>query len=82
MASRDRFGSKADICSAKCHVRFALNSDYGSGTRVNAAAPTCAPPKATYRASRAARGVSPAGSRQDENALRYVLRYRKECVAD
>ena len=31
MPRRVRFGSKADICSAKGHVRFAPNSDRESG---------------------------------------------------
>jgi hypothetical protein len=31
-----RFGSQADICSAKSHVRFATNSDRESGLRQTA----------------------------------------------
>jgi hypothetical protein len=29
--SHVRFGSKADMCAAKCHVRFTPNSDHKSG---------------------------------------------------
>jgi hypothetical protein len=34
-----RFGSKADICSAKRHIRFTPNSDRKSGPPQNAMCP-------------------------------------------
>jgi hypothetical protein len=37
MSANVRFGSKADICAAKGHVRFASNSDRKSGRRMSAA---------------------------------------------
>jgi hypothetical protein len=39
-----RFGSKADIRAAKCHVRFTPNSDRNSGPPLNAM--SALPPKA------------------------------------
>jgi len=35
-----RFGSKADICAAKCHVRFTTESDM-CGALASRKAPTC-----------------------------------------
>src|SRR5262245_60009037 len=39
--SNVRFGSKADICAATGHVRFASNSDRKSGHRTSAAVSLC-----------------------------------------
>jgi len=67
--SNVRFGSKADMCVAKPHVRFTPNSDRKSGHPQNAM--SALPPKADMCGAQAHVGFGPIadiGSTSDEHS--------------